>query len=130
MRLFPNTKGEPLCSKGYAQTPAELLIGQMALGTVNLCRILLAKDKLQVRPFSDTKKKDHSFKMTNQALADCPPHHAPSSEGIAVQSRLLAKLGPPVVPFHLFLRRVPLLKIDYRKKGTLILTSHVPCRIT
>ena len=38
--------------------------------------------------------------------------------------RIAAELGPPVVRFYPFLvGRVPLLKFDYRKKGTVILTS-------
>ena len=41
--------------------------------------------------------------------------------GLAMEA--LHKLGPPVVPFYPFLGESSPTKIDYRKKGALILTS-------
>ena len=40
-----------------------------------------------------------------------------------LQCRCFCLLGPPVVPFYPFLVEGSLTKKDYRKKGTLILTS-------
>ena len=49
------------------------------------------------------------------------------AQGQKAMSRSLFKgnlhLGPPVVPFFPFFGEGSLTKIDYRKKGTLILTS-------
>ena len=48
-----------------------------------------------------------------------------TNHNLGLQSLLLRVIGPPVVPFYPFVGEGSPTKLDYIKKGTLILTSQI-----